>query len=511
MSPAAAAALVSALNPNDLDGLDKNGAESIMVGGMSVKLAPQTNFLNRAFALREFRRLDPENTGMVEAKKLSEFLGEKFGESMDSDGDGLVTEEQFVVLYRAFFAVRYIAEKMKVGKIDKLPRPLVLAHRGVPGLNPAHSLQGYYEAVDSGADYIEYDCNSTKDGRLIICHDVTLEGETDVAEKFPERKAKNRIESAVDGDPLEMEGWFAKDFTLEEILTLNKAEPDFARVTGRERAAATKQGVLSVEEASRKLEERRQQCLKESNGERNFGLIIELKRAEWHRETLKLPLEEQLLKELDDSGFAGPIIIQCFEEGALRRIKALRPQYQYMKLLIDQPTCEEVGIPTSHGLPGIDAPVEELRAFLKQIAQYANIVSPWKVSLVPRPEYHPIRSDTIEICHELGMEVMPYTFRTDVHFLHQAYGGNATEEYARFFRLGVDGVFTDFTGHARHARDAFYMYGAEEMTFIPNSRTMTAATKMASGKFSDGINLMKSSTRRANQTLIGERKMAKLI
>ena len=85
-----------------------------------------------------------------------------------------------------------------------------MAHRGAPGYHTPHSLSGYEEAVASGADYIEFDVIACKDGKLIICHDVTLEGETDVAQRFPERFNNYFIESAVDGDPREMEGFFAR-------------------------------------------------------------------------------------------------------------------------------------------------------------------------------------------------------------------------------------------------------------------------------------------------------------
>ena len=51
------------------------------------------------------------------------------------------------------------------------------------------------------------------------------------------------------------------------------------------------------------------------------------------------------------------------------------------------------------------------------------------------------------------MVVHPYTFRSDVLKLPECYFGNAAEEYIRFFKLGVDGVFTDFPAHARYARE----------------------------------------------------------
>merc|ERR1719230_39784 len=103
---------------------------------------------------------------------------------------------------------------------------------------------------------------------------------------------------------------------------------------------------------------------------------------------------------------------------------------------------------------------------------------------------------------------MPYTFRSDVHLLHQAYGGNATEEDARFYRMGCDGAFTDFTGHARHARDVFYTYGAEEITFLPDSAAMTAASRINHGAISAG-DLVQKDKRRRDCTLLEDRRVSR--
>ena len=67
----------------------------------------------------------------------------------------------------------------------------------------------------------------------------------------------------------------------------------------------------------------------------------------------------------------------------------------------------------------------------------------------------------VEMAHKHNLAVHPYTFRSDISMLPEMYMGNATEEYARFFELGIDGVFTDFASHARHARHVLSTYGAE--------------------------------------------------
>ena len=102
----------------------------------------------------------------------------------------------------------------------------------------------------------------------------------------------------------------------------------------------------------------------------------------------------------------------------------------------------------------------KLDAFYKEVATYASGVGPWKNDILPNPGAALARSPVIDMAHKHGLAVHPYTFRTDISKLPEMYMGNATEEYARFFELGVDGVFTDFPSHARHARHVLTELGA---------------------------------------------------
>src|ERR1051326_5034548 len=64
---------------------------------------------------------------------------------------------------------------------SKQHRPLVIGHRGAAGYLPDHTLQGYQLAIKLGADYIEPDLVSTKDGVLVARHEPNISGTTDVA------------------------------------------------------------------------------------------------------------------------------------------------------------------------------------------------------------------------------------------------------------------------------------------------------------------------------------------
>src|SRR5512132_668816 len=98
------------------------------------------------------------------------------------------------------------------------PRPLIIGHRGASGHRPEHTLEGYRLGAEMGADFIEPDLVSTKDGVLIARHENEIGGTTDAAAKFPSR----RTTKTVDGQAIT--GWFTEDFTLAEIKTLRANE-----------------------------------------------------------------------------------------------------------------------------------------------------------------------------------------------------------------------------------------------------------------------------------------------
>ncbi len=52
--------------------------------------------------------------------------------------------------------------------------PLIIGHRGASGYLPEHTLEAYQLAIDQGAEVIEPDFISTRDGVLIARHDPNL-------------------------------------------------------------------------------------------------------------------------------------------------------------------------------------------------------------------------------------------------------------------------------------------------------------------------------------------------
>jgi glycerophosphoryl diester phosphodiesterase len=97
-----------------------------------------------------------------------------------------------------------------------------MGHRGCSALRPEHTLASYAKAIADGADFIEPDLVSTKDGVLIARHENAIHETTDVASR-PEFAAR-RATKVVDGETIT--GWFTEDFTLAEIKTLRAREAE---------------------------------------------------------------------------------------------------------------------------------------------------------------------------------------------------------------------------------------------------------------------------------------------
>ena len=90
-------------------------------------------------------------------------------------------------------------------------KKIVIAHRGASGYLPEHTYSGAVMAYASGADFLELDVVMTKDGHLIVMHDLTLNATTNVEEVFPEKKNKKGKYQVI-------------DFTLNEIKLLKVHE-----------------------------------------------------------------------------------------------------------------------------------------------------------------------------------------------------------------------------------------------------------------------------------------------
>ena len=98
--------------------------------------------------------------------------------------------------------------------------PLVIAHRGASAYRPENTLEAFELGIDQGADGIEFDLVATKDQELVIRHENTLSGTTNVAAvaSFGVRRRVGELHNLVTTD------WFSEDFTLAELKQLRAIE-----------------------------------------------------------------------------------------------------------------------------------------------------------------------------------------------------------------------------------------------------------------------------------------------
>ena len=64
----------------------------------------------------------------------------------------------------------------------------------------------------------------------------------------------------------------------------------------------------------------------------------------------------------------------------------------------------------------------------------------------------PPASNLITDAHQAGLFVHAYTFRNEKRRIAGGYNANPAQEFKQFYRLGLDGLFTDFTDTALEAR-----------------------------------------------------------
>ncbi|NCC64756.1 MAG: glycerophosphodiester phosphodiesterase, partial [Spirochaetia bacterium] len=74
---------------------------------------------------------------------------------------------------------------------EVMNRPLLFGHRGCPAEYPENTLASFAACVDSGIDGIELDVQLTKDGKLVVFHDDTLQRIANVDEKISSLDYKN--------------------------------------------------------------------------------------------------------------------------------------------------------------------------------------------------------------------------------------------------------------------------------------------------------------------------------
>lgn len=350
-------------------------------------------------------------------------------------------------------------------------QPLVIGHRGACGYLPEHTLASYKKAIELGADFIEPDLVVTKDGELVARHEPNITATTDVSTRpeFASRKTTRKVDGVAET------GWFVTDFTLAELRTLRakQANPVRDQSFNSQFQIPTFREVLDLAKSE------------SARVGRSIGVYPETKHPTYHVDA-GLPIEPRLLKMLAEYGYTkkdSPVIIQSFEAGNLKQLRKLTGVR--LVQLIDGDGVDAKGnvtLAAPFDKPYDFAVNKDSRTFpdmmtpkgLAEIKTYADGIGPWKpylasaaqvlgadgkpkdlngdgkISDADRVLIAP--TDVVKNAHAAGLFVHAFTFRNEKELLVSDYKGDPKAEYKRFFELGVDGLFSDFSDTAVAAR-----------------------------------------------------------
>ncbi|MDB5826935.1 MAG: glycerophosphodiester phosphodiesterase [Variovorax sp.] len=355
-------------------------------------------------------------------------------------------------------------------------QPLVVAHRGASGYFPEETMEAYSRAIELGADVIEMDLVVTKDGVLVARHDPNLAINTDVA-SHPEFAARKKT-MKVDGET--QTGWFVQDFTLAEVKTLGGISTDAERAqqyNGKFKIV-TFQEILDF------------QKLKTRETGRTIAIYPETKNPTWFRD-MGLPMEDKVIAMINAAGLnskTAPIYVQSFEPVSLKYMKSKGLNTKIIQLIDGDGIDTKTGAMT-YAVP-VDRPYEwtkagDMRTFsamvtpagLAEIKTYADGIGPWKRYIISMKGTIGADGKPVDVnkdgkindadatstapttliadAHKAGLFVHPFTFRNENRRLPSDYQGDPKNEYLAYYRLGVDGVFTDFTDTAIAARTMY--------------------------------------------------------
>ena len=330
---------------------------------------------------------------------------------------------------------------------------LVIGHRGASALRPEHTLASYAKAIADGADFVEPDLVMTKDGVLVARHENEIGSTTDVAShpEFAARKTGKLIDGA------QVTGWFSEDFSLAELKTLRARErlPELrgTRYDGQFQIATLDEVIDLVAAEST------------ARGQ-VIGIIPEIKHGTYFRK-IGLPMEDRLLATLAAHAYtrSAPVEIQSFEVGNLKYLRGKLADGRHGNIRLLQLLGDGEEQPYDVAAAGGKLTYAQMMtpAGLRGIAGYADAIGPNIRAIIPLESSRTLGAPTslVHDAHAAGLEVHPYTFRPENHFLppdlwqgtdpRDVNEAGSIAEIRRYLATGIDAFFTDDPAIGRRA------------------------------------------------------------
>ncbi|CAN5547775.1 glycerophosphodiester phosphodiesterase [soil metagenome] len=328
--------------------------------------------------------------------------------------------------------------------------PLVIGHRGAAGYRPEHTRSSYELAFALGADAVEPDLVTTKDGVLVVRHENEISGTTDVAQhpEFSDRRTTKRV----DGESLA--GWFTEDFTWTELATLRAVE----RLPKLRQHSSTFDGTEPIMRLSELLE------LVDDAADRMgrpLRLVAEVKHPSYFA-SIGLPIDELVASALGQWGDPSRLTVECFEQAVLGQVRDRGVDAAFVYLLEARGAAAD--LVARDGSAAVSYARQLTDAGLARLAREVDGISVDKSLLLDTSRRGEVgTTDLAARAHEHGLQVFTWTLRPENRFLAAAHRvgsapgdwGDWRTEFDLILRTGVDGVFVDHADLGVAARAGF--------------------------------------------------------
>ncbi|WP_052690599.1 glycerophosphodiester phosphodiesterase family protein [Pseudarthrobacter chlorophenolicus] len=281
------------------------------------------------------------------------------------------------------------------------------SHRGGRGEWTEESLAAFSNSLKLGVTTLELDTHLTKDGKIIVWHDDTIQANK-CADTAP--ATAGDLEFPYVGDRV-------AELTLAQVKTLDCGYTQLPGYPEQE-----------VIEGNRIAELRDVYRLAEEFNAKKVRFNVETKVEDGQPGGVGMvALTKAVVAEVLASGAADRTTIQSFDWSSLNLTKELAPELTLVALSSGN-AWMQVGKPgAAPVLGGIDIDDYDGSLAKAAAAQGYDVISPTFNSVTP---------EMIAEAHELGVPVIPWTV-------------NKRADMARLMDLGVDGIITDYPTRLR--------------------------------------------------------------
>jgi glycerophosphoryl diester phosphodiesterase len=278
-------------------------------------------------------------------------------------------------------------------------------HRGARGLWPENTLTGFAHAIELGVSGVELDCGVSRDGVVVVTHDLELN--PDVT-----RDERGRFLASA-GPPI-----FELTYAQLQSYDVGRVRPGSAYAARFPQQQAVDGARIPRLADVLTLVRRR--------GRGRVRVAIEVKTFPQRPQLTPAPAAfvQALRGDVERTGSAALIVVLAFDWRVLSAVQRQMPQVATAALTEQQPDGDTVQIGAAHPSPwlgGLDP-----RDFGDSIERLvsASGAGTWG------PDYLDLDAQRVERAHALGLRVVPWTVNAPAHM-------------ERLLEFNVDGMITD--------------------------------------------------------------------